>query len=850
MNKTIKKIVALGFATTMVAATAAFAVNASTLADYPSPFVSGGAFNGKIILGTTAQTADLIGAVDIAASLQRDSTTAVATTSGSTSVQGGFRLDTAGDRIYLGQTFSVDSVTKDNLDLLSDSEFDDAAGTVYKYTQSVTFAKSMSGGDRPLSFGQHTLGQVDSFLGFDTTGGTPTSDAAALYAMKVDFNKALNTAATDTIGQKITLFGKEYTFSSETDTSLNKVVLYGSSKEVSLSPKDDLTQTISGKDYAVKVIGFSSSASKVTVSVNGVTDSISEGQSKVIGGLRIYAKSVSSWNNGIDGIAQLQLGADKLILQNGQNVEQGSGEDSIAGTKVVFTGNATALTSIKILVNPDSDFKVLSEGKSFTDPVFRTFALQYTDTANGPKSDNRDTVKVATSGSTQVGVTLTPSSGSQKTLYYAYLSAVPGTPTMAASSTNPIYPVEGTSAALDAYVYLTPGQATSTTTDVARYTHLVRITGITTHATQGKVTFKDVLTDATYEAQQGAFTTNGQNLTLTVDGFTYNVQLTDNTPGAEKVAVTYVGSSPATVVYPAITLKGGETFALLQNVTTAIPAGGVILFPTGTPGVSAGYTTLAGANGTVEVSAGGVNYTLTRAGNVTTNIGPHIGSTLLDNPTVLVKEDKDDQNAENAVAIPLINDANGLNAGTPVFTYSGVTGSSMADSYNYGYVDYYGTYVNKYFPTGYNANVDTVTYPSAQMYANVFIAPTGAAKTVVTSTGAVSVNPIAVGMAILDSEATLGSKPYIVVGGPCVNTVAAALLGNPADCTTGFTEGKAKIKLFSDKNALLVAGYSAKDTQGASRVLANYKDYKDKFTGTELEVVTTNLASLSVNNVQ
>lgn len=120
--------------------------------------------------------------------------------------------------------------------------------------------------------------------------------------------------------------------------------------------------------------------------------------------------------------------------------------------------------------------------------------------------------------------------------------------------------------------------------------------------------------------------------------------------------------------------------------------------------------------------------------------------------------------------------------------------------------------------------------------------------TVASATDGVSLNPIAVGMAIMDKDATLGSKAYIVVGGPCANTVAAALMGNPADCAAGFAEGKAKIKLFADKNALLVAGYSGLDTQGASRVLANYADYT--FTGTELEVVTANLNSLSVNSIQ
>jgi len=322
MNKTIKKIVAIGMGAAMLAGTVGMAL-ATDLSNYPAPFVDNGVFVGKIVIGEKAMSIDTVGALDIAASLQRAASTVVSSSGSSTTVEGGFRLDTAGDRIYLNQTYSVDSVTKDNLNLLSDNEFDDASGTVYKYTQSVTFAKSVAGGDKPLTYGQHNMGSVDSFLGFDTTSATPTSAAAALYTAEVDFSKAINASDSDVIGQKIVLFGKELTFSSETDLSQNKIVLYGSSEEVSLSPKDDVTKTVSGKDYEVKVIGFSSDGSKVTISVNGATDSITQATSKTIGGLKIYAKSVSSWNNGIDGFATLQLGAQKLTLENGQNVATG-----------------------------------------------------------------------------------------------------------------------------------------------------------------------------------------------------------------------------------------------------------------------------------------------------------------------------------------------------------------------------------------------------------------------------------------------------------------------------------------------------------------------------------------------
>ncbi|MFH1173974.1 MAG: S-layer protein [archaeon] len=134
--------------------------------------------------------------------------------------------------------------------------------------------------------------------------------------------------------------------------------------------------------------------------------------------------------------------------------------------------------------------------------------------------------------------------------------------------------------------------------------------------------------------------------------------------------------------------------------------------------------------------------------------------------------------------------------------------------------------------------------------ANIAVVGKGGSVASTGGTAGVALNPIALGMAILDKDASLGNTPYIVVGGPCANTVAASLMGTAADtCAEGFTEGKATIKLYADQNALLVAGYSAEDTQGASRVLADYSKYMDEFTGTELEVVTANLNSLSVKSV-
>lgn len=97
--------------------------------------------------------------------------------------------------------------------------------------------------------------------------------------------------------------------------------------------------------------------------------------------------------------------------------------------------------------------------------------------------------------------------------------------------------------------------------------------------------------------------------------------------------------------------------------------------------------------------------------------------------------------------------------------------------------------------------------------------------------------PLPVGLAILDTELpsadAVKNGNYVVVGGPCVNTAAAALLGNPEDCAAGFEPGKAVIQLFenNDNYALLVAGYNGEDTLLATEVLGNYKDFAEKFAG-------------------
>jgi hypothetical protein len=143
-----------------------------------------------------------------------------------------------------------------------------------------------------------------------------------------------------------------------------------------------------------------------------------------------------------------------------------------------------------------------------------------------------------------------------------------------------------------------------------------------------------------------------------------------------------------------------------------------------------------------------------------------------------------------------------------------------------------------------------ISHPEEDVIANLFIAPVSAnvlgQDSIYTSE---QVNPFTVGLAVLDNSAMQMDRNMIVVGGPCANRVAAELMGNPASCTAGFSEGRAMIKYFDRKGkaALLVAGHSAQDTQGAAFVLADYDKYD--LAGDEVDIIVGSLRDISVSPV-
>ncbi|MEK6854227.1 MAG: hypothetical protein AABX60_02750, partial [Nanoarchaeota archaeon] len=159
--------------------------------------------------------------------------------------------------------------------------------------------------------------------------------------------------------------------------------------------------------------------------------------------------------------------------------------------------------------------------------------------------------------------------------------------------------------------------------------------------------------------------------------------------------------------------------------------------------------------------------------------------------------------------------------------------------------DSYGSYYTYETPTSDPALL-TIEVPEKQRVPLVYITAKGASFSEAGEkvSEAVTVQRIQVGAAKLASEVSdVKAQNAILVGGPCANTAAATVLGNPVDCAAGFTPGEGRVELYEHANgnvAMLVAGYAALDTRNAAQVVANYGDYKSTFKGMKVVIKKVN----------
>jgi hypothetical protein len=858
-----RKIASVLASTVMLGSTVALAAAA-----YPAPFVQSGAADVAVVWGSNAALSDLVAVTDITNSLQvqlakqtaTSGTTTVASASGGDSVN----LATSARKLYYGDAIDSSRVSVSSSDMssvLADGKVIDLKGTEYSYTQTLKLGNTVS------VFGTSGGDLNDPVLYIDA--GTTSSDP--LYNYTLSLTKNLNvTDDTNVQGQKIKILGVDYVIgASSTNTTL---YLYGAGQTVTLVGAESKTVSIAGKDHIVELVA-ATATNTAKITVDGISKTVTKGSSySFTGDVTVYVKDITyqSYAGGVQN-AELIVGANTLQLPNGATVKTGADATSVQGTNVVVTPAGTGLISgftVQVAMQK-SQTDHIAEGGSFTDPVFGGLKAQFAGTVPALNSSARAKIRVDTDNNQFAYITFTSaragSKGEQK-LGFVYdnntasdaVQPLLAHQTVTTGGRGLIHVLEGENAQINDWIIVNQGDAGT----------ILNVDEISIDtATSGTVTFSDAITA---ESQKITVTSSGGTYSKTgvsfYGGTGYNVYVNNNT-SPNTVNVTWSSASTTRTLFPRIKLASGGWIALLTQ--TAVVNGTSVIFPDGlttlaTTGATVSNTTIHGGlfnngiiwtNASQSAQANTANQVVIAgiaAGGAACNFNSTVG------PSVLYLEPKkwNDASFGSYICVPLTTTGTTeIAIGAPVLNGSDsgfLTYNS--DNYKSAAVDEYGAFVIRESRTNENG-VDTILTPSSQMYLDVLF--TSQAATV--AAGSVSSGTVKElgSVSVKDSEAAaVSGKNLIVVGGSCVNSVAASLLGSSsALCGAGFSEktgvsaGQFLIQTFArdgGKIATLVAGYGADDTANAGKYLTTQTvdtSVAAKYIGTSATVATLQTVS-------
>jgi hypothetical protein len=212
---------------------------------------------------------------------------------------------------------------------------------------------------------------------------------------------------------------------------------------------------------------------------------------------------------------------------------------------------------------------------------------------------------------------------------------------------------------------------------------------------------------------------------------------------------------------------------------------------------------------------------------------------------MILIEGKDIASTYNDIVVPenagLGTSASGIGVGTINMTATTqFSAQSVTNTNLQAYLDYYGTLAVKNSASSSQPTL-VLYYPPTQIYDQLYLGPTSSTVTT-TVAGGLNANgqAIQLGSAVVKDSAisSVAQNNLIVVGGSCINSAAAQLLGVPTGTcgpaftsATGIGSGQFLVQSFNSTFdlptgtaiALLVAGYDVSDTVAATTWLTMQK---------------------------
>ncbi len=849
VKKVIKRIIALGAGATMLGATMLGAM-AADLGEYPSPFVKNGMFDGSLVVGdaAAAEVEDVVGAVDIAASLQYSTKTEVSTTATtSTTVSDGIAVERGSDKLY-PMVKDINDIFDTTLDdsefpvMLAEQTFDESEGNydnTVDYDQELHLSPQNNTGRIIIYQDDDDAPEAKDYLFLDDASTT------LLYNFTLDFDSAVDydnstsaLAKSDLLGSTLNMFGQDYTISNVQLSSnrINELHFIVGDVTIWLTQDQTITKIVEGVSHEITVVDVSDVDSSTDiscgVSVDGDVVWIDKDDTETINGVTIGvtdAKAVHAQLQDVD-ICELSIGANELKLKSGKEIEM-NGAD-VDGSKVYYDHSTSesygGLDAIHITYRP-KDEMFLAEGDSWVDPVFGAFKMTYAGLVgdyaeiNFERSGDRVTLTFPNNDGKEVEMdfqwkTNRLISGRDTDEYLLFES-------QALSGLTSLEDIEGHKLAV---------------TTSGEEVHILEIQDVdlgTSGARGGTgdekdtIDFKDETYGKTYDdvewitADTLDLGTIG-TITLTDLG-THGLTATNIDMGDDTLGTMFVLGDHSVRIWGMNESNGGATETLIAGTTAA----------------------LAADTDNVLSNASLVN--ISKIAIVEDNDDREIGGVS----TINVSFAYDATNKEIDMAAPGIAGGN-VQEGEKTQITSGTSTWYDEDASNNDDKWTMTEYGTKIRHDAQDLGYVTIHVPDKQAYGKVFVSPVAATVSSTSADGTTYVvNKINVGAAKLASEiADYTAENLIVVGGPCVNPIAAKLMGSDAPLcgeASGLEEGKAVIRMYetgAGKVAIMVAGWSALDTRRGTRVLSDHAEYA--LSGSEVEVTGTSLTQIDVSMPQ
>jgi hypothetical protein len=788
-------------------------------ASYPAPFVKSGAADVSIVVGAASPAnVDLTAATNLGSSLSDElaSQSTGGTSSSGTTASGGdsVLIDKGTNKLNMQDALTDVWTTKvtdnDMPNLLADGTFRSKDNVDYAYEQYIELSSTLN----------FTHFDDDDYKEDTPTLGMRLDSSTWVLNYTIDFKKYprsdvdSNGRLEDIQDRDITIMGNTYkllnAYNASTDTKLE--LMKGTATE-NINLNEEITTSVEDSSYTVtltyvdttyaqfEVIDSEGTSQSTTKLSKGSTYKLSDGTQ-----LGVTDISYQAFSGGVMS-AEFTLGASKLTLENGQALEMDDvdiNEIIVGISRTEVAANQVDITKI-ILSWTTDDEEFVADDSNLVLPGFESIKMSY----GGFVTPCEETVTVKNTGTYGIELNVPIKDGDAK---FTILNG---------NATDFLYVADDTDG-----------------------TGILR----TSNETAGTKIVFDKDTDDYFVASWND-STSSESYLLKVTTITEDTSVKTNYTTIEN-AITgdqvTQKKQDDTITLGNIELTVGPIDKAAKSVEFTIASGGTFnrIYTNGGLGIWLPIN----ATGDESKGADGGDY------SVVFNVTNNFGATY---PLIMSEEDRNGNLGSGAVITATL-DQTGSSSKAEPNEVSPSTGFSAGTYKEIGETDEYegyvisdlGTRVLFKQPTSGENELDII-YHCEESYGEIYItspdtviAPSDGEDGV--ELGSVTYN---------DNELTDAAKAknLVVVGGSCINTVAAELLGGSycaAEFTsmTGVGADQFLVQVFDNpykagKIAMLVAGYEAADTQKAVTYVT--KEAPSTDVGTTLKKVTATYADVA-----